>query len=132
MRENRARAMSAGQQQFETLLRNMMSETYKTRKQAESAFSKTRKSQPSQVMQALLQVGRTSQESDMRQFALVTLRASLIDGETKLWSKLNAQTKALIQRELLVGIEQEADPAVRTNLREAAFDVASDLFEGAN
>ena len=108
-----------------------MSENNKTRKQAETMFNKTRKSQPNPIMQALLQVSRTSADADLRSFAIIVLRRSMVDGDKSFWPKLNAQTQTLIKRELLAGIEQDTDAVVRANLREAAFDVASDLFEGA-
>lgn len=122
----------SSQQQFEDLLRKMMSEDNKVRKQAEAVFNKTRKSQPSPILQALLQVARSAQDAGLRAFAVVVLRRSLIDGDKSMWPKLNAQTQALIKRELLLGIEQDPEALVRSNLREAAFEVASDLFEGAS
>lgn len=107
-----------------------MSENNKARKQAETMFNKTRKSQPNPIMQALLQVGRTSADAELRSFAIILLRRSLIDGDKSFWPKLNPQVQALIKRELLAGIEQDPDNVVRAHLREAAFDVASDLFDG--
>lgn len=120
----------SSQQQFEQLLQQMMSDDNKTRKQAENIFNKTRKAQPNPILQALLQVGRSASDENLRGFAIVILRRTIIEGEAKLWNKMTAQTQALLKRELLAGVEQEQSKVVRMNLCEAIFEVAADLFEG--
>jgi hypothetical protein len=102
--------MSSPQQQFEQLLTSLLSGDNNTRNQAEKIYMSTKKQQPNQIIQALLQVARTSEQVEMRNLAFVLIRRSLIvlSTEESFWSRLNSDIKQMLQTELLVAIEKYA------------------------
>lgn len=119
------------QAQFEGLLQNLMSEDNNARVQAEKIYQNTKKQQPNEVLQALLQVGRTSASQELRSLAIVLLRRSLIhlDKEKAIWTRLNPQTQALLKEQLLQGVQREENAKVRSDFCEAVVGLAGDLFE---
>lgn len=119
------------QAQFETLLQNLMCEVNATRVQAEKVYQNTKKQQPNEVLQALLQVGRTSAKQELRSLAIVLLRRALIhlEKEKALWTRLNPQTQNLLKEQLLQGVQREEVAKVRYDFCEAVVGLASDLFE---
>jgi len=100
------------------------------RGQAETVYNETKTNQPNQIVQALLQVGRTSTTQDLRAFAIILLRQALVNFQEKsLWTKITPQTQALVKRELLNGIEREDNSYVRSNLCDATYELASEIYE---
>jgi len=119
------------QAQFESLLLNLMSEDNDKRVQAERMYMNTKKQQPNEVLTALLQVGRTSTNQDLRSLAIVLLRRALIhlEKDKALWNKLNPQTQNLLKEQLLQGVSREENAKVRADFCEAVVGLAGDLFE---
>lgn len=119
------------QAQFEGLLLKLMSEDNQSRVQAEKIYQNTKKQQPNEVLQALLQVGRTSANKDLRSLAIVLLRRAMIhlEKEKALWTRLNPQTQNLLKEQLLQGVQREEDAKVRYDFCEAVVGLAADLFE---
>jgi len=118
------------QQQFEGLLTNMMSAVNDIRQQGEATFDVMKQQQPSQVVQALLQVGRTSANHNLRSFSLILLRRALVTlPEKSLWNTIDPQTKELVKRELLNGLETEENSSVRSGLCDASTELASEIFD---
>lgn len=113
------------QQQFESLLAQLMSEENETRTQAERFFNQTKASQPNELAQALLQVGRTSKTSHLKSFAIILLRRLIVEDK----QSVNEQTMTLIKRELLTGLERETDKQVLSTLRDTVVDFAENVLE---
>jgi len=122
--------MSA-QAQFEGLLRSFTSDDNDTRNAAEKLYHATLKAQPNQIMTALLQIGRTSLDEELRSMAAILLRRALMPSgeERNLWEILDAPTQTLLKDQLLVGVEKETSSKVRDNFCEAAIIVASEHFK---
>jgi len=100
------------------------------RGRAETALNQTKKEQPNQIIQALLQVGRNSAIQDLRAFAIILLRRSLVNLQEKsLWKTISPQTQALVKRELLNGVEREENEYVRSTLCDATYELASEIFD---
>jgi len=116
------------QQQFEILLTSLMSADNVVRGQAEQSYNQAKESQPNEVTQALLMVGRTSTVPELKPFSLILLRRALMN-ENSLWDKIDTNTKNLLKRELLKGIEQEENLSVRHQLCDATFELAGDLLD---
>jgi len=108
-----------------------MSEDNDKRVLAEKMYMNTKKQQPNEVIQALLQVGRTSASQDLRSLAIVLLRRALIhlDKEKALWKLLSPPTQALLKEQLLEGVLREDVSKVRSDFCEAVVGLAGDLFE---
>lgn len=119
------------QAQFEGLLQNLMSEDNNSRVQAERIYQNTKKQQPNEVLQALLQVGRTSTNKDLRSLAIVLMRRALahLEKQKALWHRLSPQTQALLKEQLLQGVQREENAKVRFDFCEAVVALAMDLFE---
>lgn len=119
------------QAQFEGLLSNLMSEDNQTRVQAEKIYQNTKKQQPNEILQALLQVGRTSTNQDLRSLAIVLLRRALIhlEKDKALWKRLTPVTQNLLKEQLLQGVLREEVAKVRYDFCEAVVGLAGDLFE---
>lgn len=123
--------MASQQQQFEALLNQLMSPDNNTRGQAERFYTQTKDAQPNEVTQALLQVGRTSAVPDLRAFAVLLLRKSLVAVDSRcLWLKINEPSQTLVKRELLTGLEREDNKKVLSALRDLTIDLASQIFDG--
>lgn len=123
--------MSSPQQQFEQLLTSLLSGDNNTRNQAEKIYMNTKKQQPNQIIQALLQVARTSENTEMRNLAYVLIRRSLIvlSTEESFWSRLNPEIKQLLQTELLVALEKEEDKVIRREVGEVVITLAAEILE---
>jgi len=119
------------QPQFEQLLTNLMSPDNFIRGQAEQMYAQAKQSQPDEVVQALLQVGRTSTNNELRPFGIILLRRALSGSinDKSLWDKITTQTQNFLKKELLKGIEEEEHPNVRAQLRDATYDLAGDLLD---
>lgn len=118
------------QAEFEGLLSNLMSEDNASRVRAEKIYQNTKKQQPNEVLQALLQVGRTSTKQELRSLAVVLLRRALVhlEKEKALWNRLNPQVQNLMKEQLLQGVQREEVAKVRYDFCEAVVGLASDLF----
>lgn len=123
--------MSA-QAQFEGLLLSFTADDNETRNQAEKLYNTTKKQQPNQVMQALIQIARTSANDSLRSMAMVLLRRALLPGisEDTFWKSLSSETQNLLKQQLLIGVERETVPKVRANFSEAVTCIASEIFSG--
>eukprot|EP01126_Amoeba_proteus_P036058 TRINITY_DN365_c0_g1_i1.p1 TRINITY_DN365_c0_g1~~TRINITY_DN365_c0_g1_i1.p1 ORF type:complete len:1122 (+),score=271.13 TRINITY_DN365_c0_g1_i1:75-3368(+) len=123
--------MSDPQAQFEGLLSNLLSPENAARTQAEKVYMNTKKKQPNEVVQALLQVSRNSTSVELRSLAIVLLRRTMVNVEkdNTLWSKLNPEVQQLVKDQLLIGVEREEDPKVRSGFCEAATLLATELFD---
>eukprot|EP01127_Copromyxa_protea_P013418 TRINITY_DN361_c0_g1_i1.p1 TRINITY_DN361_c0_g1~~TRINITY_DN361_c0_g1_i1.p1 ORF type:complete len:1095 (-),score=333.86 TRINITY_DN361_c0_g1_i1:67-3351(-) len=119
------------QAQFEGLLTNLMSEDNASRVQAEKIYQNTKKQQPNEILQALLQVGRTSTNKELRSLAIVLLRRALVhfDKEKALWNRLSPAIQTLLKEQLLQGVISEEVPKVRADFCEAVVGLAGDLFD---
>jgi len=120
----------ASQADFENLLRQMRLEDSKPRKQAENIFNRTRRAQPAQLAQAVLQVARTSDDEHLRQFATVLLRKVIVKGAEGLWLRLPQETQQMIMKHVLAGIESDPFILVRAAFCDIAFDIAQIMAEG--
>jgi hypothetical protein len=100
--------MSSPQDQFLEILKTLLSEDNNVRNQAEKVYMNTKKQQPNQVIQALLHIGRSDGPIDLRNLAFVLIRRSLmvLSTEASFWQKLNPEIQSVIQKELLIALEQ--------------------------
>lgn len=124
--------MSSAQAQFEGLLLSFTNENNETRNQAEKLYNQTKNAQPNQVMQALIQIARTSANESLRNMAMVLLRRAVSPGITEdtFWKSLSLETQTLLKQQLLLGVEREAVKKVRTNFCETVTCVAAEIFSG--
>lgn len=124
--------MDNPQASFEALLRMMMNgEDSMNQKEAERVFTETTNTQPNEIYQALLQVGITNAHEDLRAFALINLRRTIISKQQE-WYQLSLQTRALIKNEVLAAIEREKSHVIRGHLRELATALAEYLLDEDN
>eukprot|EP01123_Difflugia_compressa_P007967 TRINITY_DN225_c0_g1_i1.p1 TRINITY_DN225_c0_g1~~TRINITY_DN225_c0_g1_i1.p1 ORF type:complete len:1096 (-),score=260.74 TRINITY_DN225_c0_g1_i1:411-3698(-) len=123
--------MSAEQHNFEIVLTNLMSIDNALRGSAEQTYVNARQNEPDKVVQALLLVGRSSANIDLRPFALILLRRALAGSinDKSIWDKISEQTQAALKQQLLIAIESEENPSVRAQLCEVTMDLAGDLLQ---
>lgn len=126
--------MSQQTAQFEALLVALMSPDNTIRGKAETAFSEQKKTAPDFVIQSLLQVGRSSANQELRPFSVILLRRALLGNlqDKSLWDNIQPGTQQWVKQELLVALQNEELPGVRSQLCDAIADIAGDLLEDNN
>lgn len=119
--------------QFIELLRNMGSREDDIRRPAEKIFQQSRLKTPNEIMTALLQVGRTHSEIELRLRAFVIMRKTLkitLSGQSTTFAALNGETKEVFKRELLVGLQKEPEMKVCKFIADVISDFAAQIYCG--
>eukprot|EP01087_Luapelamoeba_hula_P021903 TRINITY_DN773_c0_g1_i1.p1 TRINITY_DN773_c0_g1~~TRINITY_DN773_c0_g1_i1.p1 ORF type:complete len:1105 (+),score=203.93 TRINITY_DN773_c0_g1_i1:1361-4675(+) len=129
--------MASELQQFELLIKQLMSIDNNARGQAEAAFNSAVKQMPDRIVIFLLQLVRSSSEQHVRELCTILLRKTLVSKMTapgggeqiaenalQLWNQLSPQTQQTMKTELLLSIEHEQLTPVRKKLADTVSELA--------
>jgi len=114
-------------QQFESILRNILSSDNDTRNQAEKNFQAS-KQYPEYCIESLIKIIKFSTDISVKSLACILLRKCIVVTKESLYAKLNDTTKQQLKKELLGIMFNEKNEQISKKLGYAICGLASGLI----